>query len=226
MQAFVQAYGFVPRGEAKIDYAFYLGNSPNINDNPGGSVSDIADEGSGQTGVDTTTTFLVGGRLGLRFRDIKFGLSATHDFTNLFQTASDTIGYTPAELEEVRRVRMGVDLSAHFGDYDFESEYIRVRYDDDLPDLLIRLEFYYATVGYQFTEDLYGFASYWAEEDELTPLGKGIIKVPNVGLRYDLIDGIALKAAYARGSQKLESESGVVEKHEFDFYTVAVSAMF
>ena len=225
-RAFVQAYGFLPRGEVKLDYAVYLGNSPNINDNSGGSVSNIDDEENNQTGIDTTTTFLVGGRIGLRHRDIKFGLSATHDFTNLFQTGADTLGYTPAELEEVRRVRMGADLSAHIGDWDFESEYIRVRYDDDLPDLLIRLEFYYATVGYQLTEDLYGFVSYWDEEEELTALGKGEIDVSSVGLRYDLIDGIALKAGYARGGQKRVSESGVVEKHDFDFYSAAISAMF
>ena len=39
-RAFVQAYGFMPRGEVKIDYALYLGNSPNINGDAGGTCID------------------------------------------------------------------------------------------------------------------------------------------------------------------------------------------
>ena len=225
-RAFVQAYGFVPRDEIKVDYAVYLGNSPNVTDDAGGSPNDFDDTDQNQTGVDTTTTVLIGGRLGLRFRDIKFGVSATHDFTNVFQTGADTLGHTPAELEEVRRVRLGVDLSAHFGDYDFESEYIRVRYDDDIPDFLIRLEFYYATVGRQWTENLFVFASYWIEEEELTPLGKGRVEIPYVGLRYDLTDGIALKAGFVIGNHRNETPSGEIEKGDFEIYSAAISAMF
>jgi len=216
-RAFVQVYGVVPKGEFKIDYAVYLGNSPNINDNAGGDA--FADGDSNQTGIDTTTTLLVGGRLGLRHHDIKFGVSATHDFTNLFQTGADVLGQTPAELEEVRRIRLGTDLSAHVGDYHLESEYIRVRYDDDIPDFLVRLEFYYATLGYQWTEQLHTFVSYWIEEEKLSPLGEFRIKVRNIGMRYDVTDGIALKAGYARGNQRNEGVSGETTRGHFDFYT-------
>ena len=34
VQGFAQVYGFLPTGEAKVDYAVYLGNSPNINNHP------------------------------------------------------------------------------------------------------------------------------------------------------------------------------------------------
>ena len=225
-RAFVQAYGYVPKGDVKIDYAVYLGNSPNINDDAGGDPTAIDEEGSNQTGIDTTTTFLVGGRLGLRFRDIKFGVSATHDYTNLLQTGADVLGHAAADFEELRRVRLGTDLSAHIGDFSFESEYIRVRYDDDIPDFLIRLEFYYVTVGYQWTEELSSYASYWLEEEELTGVGKGTIKIPNAGIRYDLTDGIALKAGYARGDSKDVSSSGEAVKGDLNFYTAAISAVF
>ena len=62
-RAFIQAYGFLPSTEAKLDYAIYLGNSPNINDR----------EFFGPTGVDTTDTFLVGGRVGFRYKELKLG---------------------------------------------------------------------------------------------------------------------------------------------------------
>jgi len=54
VQGYTQIYGFVSAGEAKIDYAVYLGNTPNINNQPS----------IGQTGVDTTTSILIGGRVG------------------------------------------------------------------------------------------------------------------------------------------------------------------
>ncbi len=224
-RAFVQAYGSVPKGEVKIDYAAYLGNSPNINDN-----ADITgvfdDDENSQSGVDTTATLLIGGRLGLRYRDLKFGVSATHDYTNLFQTGAEALGHNPADFKEVRRIRLGTDLSGHFGDYHFESEYIRVRYDDDIPDFLIRLEFYYLTFGYQWTEEFSSYVSYWVEEDELTTLGKGRIEVPNAGLRYDLTDGIALKVGYAVGRSRETPPTEGTTKSDLNFYTAAISAVF
>ncbi|MDP6037792.1 MAG: hypothetical protein QGG64_04520, partial [Candidatus Latescibacteria bacterium] len=45
-RAFVQAYGFLPHNNFKLDYALYIGNSPNIND--------LKD--NGQTGIDTTAS--------------------------------------------------------------------------------------------------------------------------------------------------------------------------
>jgi hypothetical protein len=96
-RAFVQAYGFLPAGETKFDYAVYLGNSPNINTEPT----------RGQTGVDTTTAFLVGGRLGIRYGELKLGLSATYDKTNGLADLADTLHRRPAELQELPFTRLG-----------------------------------------------------------------------------------------------------------------------
>ena len=222
-RGFVQGYGSVPKGDIKIDYALHLGNSPNVNDNSG--ITGAFDDQTSQTGLDTTATFLIGTRLGLRYQNVKFGVSATHDYTNLFQTGAELLGHDPATFKEVRRIRLGTDLSGHIGDYHFESEYIRVRYDDDIPDFLIRLEFYYVTLDYQWTDEFSSCASYWVEEEELTTLGKGKIEVPNAGLRYDLTDGIALKAGYARGRQRETAPSGEVHKSDLNFYTAAISAV-
>jgi len=66
-RAFLQTYGFVTVGATKLDYALFLGNGPNINSDPN----------HGQTGVDTTDSFFVGGRIGIRIGEWKAGLSAT-----------------------------------------------------------------------------------------------------------------------------------------------------
>ena len=241
-RAFVQGYGFIPRGAAKLDYAIYLGNSPNINDVPHEQ----------QTGVDTTGTVLIGGRLGVRHQarrgDIKLGVSLTHDHINGLQDEASRIGYSPADLEEVRRIRLGLDFSAHFDDFSLESETIRVKYDDDIPEFHASLRFHYVTLGYQPTEDLTTYVSYWYEKERLSTRGRGRLKVPNIGAAYNLNDRVTVKVQFAPvdiksttfpSEQETEVadsdapvaevftvEAGEAEREEFNFFTIAISAIF
>jgi hypothetical protein len=143
-RAFVQAYGFFPAGETKFDYAAYLGNSPNINEDPQ----------RGQTGVDTTTAFLVGGRLGIRYRELKLGISATHEKTNGFIELAPLLGRQQADLQELPLTRLGGDLSYNLAKISFESEFIHVDVETGIPELELALKFYYATLGYRFTNAL------------------------------------------------------------------------
>ena len=85
-RAFAQAYGFIPVGEAKFDYAVYVGNSPNI------ASSDSIYKG--QTGLDTTNTILLGGRIGLRYHDFKLGLSITRDNDKQLESTGVVLGGT------------------------------------------------------------------------------------------------------------------------------------
>ena len=62
-RAFAQAYGHFTRGRLKLDYAVYVGNGPNLNDDP-----DV-----GQTGVDTT--------------EWRASPDAAHAFTSSYQQA-------------------------------------------------------------------------------------------------------------------------------------------
>ena len=66
-RAFVQAHGFFPAGNTKFDYAAYLGNSPSVNNDPY----------HGPTGLDTSRTFLLGSRVGIRHKFFKAGISTT-----------------------------------------------------------------------------------------------------------------------------------------------------
>ena len=156
-RAYAQAYGYLPWRDAKLDYAVFLGNSPNINSDPDG----------GQTGADTTDTFLIGGRLGLRYDNVKLGFSTARDHVNS-EPVTLVPGEAPFAFEEVTRTRFGADLSFDVGDFTFESEFISVSYDDDNPAIRLDKEFYYATIGYRPREELLVYASYWLAREDFT----------------------------------------------------------
>ena len=215
-RAFVSAYGFFPRGSSKWDYAVYLGNSPNIADNPAVD----------QTGSDTTATFLIGTRIGLRRGNTKVGISLTRDRTSRLQPAAEELGFSASDLEEVRRLRIGGDFSAHLGDVAIEAEGIAVRFDHDVTGFESRLNFYYATVSYRFTEPLLAFVSYWYADTELSGSGTEELSIPNVGAAYHLSDRIVLKAQVAQAEITDVDEQHVRVSQDLDFYSVAVSAFF
>lgn len=227
-RAFVQAYGFLPAGEAKFDYAVYLGNSPNIN----------ADPKNGQTGVDTTTAFLVGGRLGIRYRELKLGLSATYEKSNGFVDLADTLGRRPEELQERPVTRVGGDLSYNLANFSFESEFIKVAVNAGIPEVDLALNFFYATLGYRFTNELYGYGSYWFTNAQITVLIPGDEKmedediiVSTAGISYDLNDRIRLKGQFARvydndKKQAVAKRFFENRQDKFSIGSVAVSIFF
>ncbi len=155
-RAYIQAYGYFPKGIAKIDYAIYLGNSPNINSNPE----------FGQTGVDTTASFLVGSRIGLRAGELGVGVSATYDRYDFPNEINSLIGDDKEKFLQVPRVRIGGDFRYTLRDFSLESEFIRVNYDENDSDLSVDLRFYYATLFYEPTSMLKLFASYWYVKEE------------------------------------------------------------
>ncbi|MBT5872596.1 MAG: hypothetical protein HOH43_04180 [Candidatus Latescibacteria bacterium] len=158
--AFVQAYGFLSAGATKLDYAVYLGNSPNINGSPG----------LGPTGVDTSATVMVGGRVGLRHKELKLGISGTFDKTNILQGLQSfaSVGGGKDRFREINRYRLGGDLSYHISGLSLESEFIVLRYDDGVSGVSIDGEFIYGTLGYSLKDMWYLYGGYWfLEEDDL-----------------------------------------------------------
>ncbi len=224
-RAFAQVNGSLPVGKARLDYAVYLGNSPNINS----QFDNQQTGGTQQTGVDTTTTVLVGGRAGLRIGEMELGVSATRESVNFFRGLAELPeGGTPLlegipadRFNGVPRTRLGVDLSVHPGKFSFEGELIAVRYGVDPPPELMRFPagrepridfdrlFYYGTLGYEVAEHLFVYGSYWYTEQafllqtsDRTARDDRDIEVFTVGVRYSLLqaedglDQITLKAQY------------------------------
>jgi len=212
-RAFIQVYGYIPWDEAKIDHAFFIGNSPNINTDPA----------RGQTGIDSSDTFLLGGRLGLRYSNLKAGVSVTFDKQD-FSYVADSLNFPPARLSSLPRIRLGGDFSFNAGRFSFEAEAIRVMYDDDHPGLNLDKRFYYGTLGYSLSEKLFIYGSYWATSEEFLPFGDRDFNVETAGIAYALFDGLVFKAQYARAD--ISSTRPRREELNIDFYGLAFSVVF
>lgn len=238
-RAFLQLYGFMPIGKyKKFDYAVYLGNSPNINNF----------STRGQTGVDTTNTFLIGGRVGLRVGDLKMGVSGTVDKTNLFTVINNYFSIPIASFEKRDRFRFGADLSFQNDMLMFEAEYIDVSYDEYSSDglnanVIDRLEgfeldlgFYYATLGFYVKEPLLIYGTYWRSrsiEPYFVNVQRGFVdereklNVPGFGFSYQLSDRVRLKAQYARVKVNVDIGDDLFQiRRNSDYFSAAASVFF
>jgi len=226
--AYIQAYGFIPSHEWKFDYALYAGNTANIS-----SLNELGH--AGRSGTDTTSSIMVGTRIGLRYNELKFGISATRDIINYFSGFYDTLltNVSVDKFKEVPRIRVGADLSYNYGDFSFESEFIHVSYGFDVPNFKFDKHFYYATLGYYISDPLFVYASYWVTEEYYPPYTihdntkseELEITVPNFGLAYNLTDKIKTKFHYAyvgvhSGDQELYQD------RFFHFISTAISVFF
>jgi hypothetical protein len=130
---------------------------------------------------------------------------------------------------------LGGDLSCATRDWSLEAELIDVSYDDDTPGISEDKRFYYGTLGYQATERLLLYGSYWVTT------GHGVeqivaqqvssvqqrVEVPTMGVSYQLRESIMLKAQYAPVNIDLEVPSmGLAETIEFRHLSTAISVVF
>ena len=212
-QAFAQAHGFIPAGKLKFDYAVFAGNSPNINNDPR----------RGQTGVDTTKFFLAGGRFGIRTRNLKLGISSTFEQVDFYHVAT-FLRYDPSQFDNVPRLRLGGDFSLMAGKWHWESEYIRVTYDDDHPVLNFDKEFYYGTLGHEWSERLFFYTGYWVTRENALPVRDMDLLALTAGAAYNLNETISAKAQYGR--VLFETSAPVAMEGKSNYYFAAISVVF
>jgi hypothetical protein len=122
-QAFLQVNGTLPTGDLRFDYAAFVGNSESSYAAPDPIGSVVA-------GTDTTTSKLVGGRLGLRWRSAKVGVSGTYDQRQLDNLVLNGTAL-PLGLGDVQRMRLGADASFERGMLFGEAEAILALYGLD-----------------------------------------------------------------------------------------------
>lgn len=192
-RAYLQVYGFLPAGAAKLDYAVYLGNSANVARRSEGRVS----------GRDTTLYLLVGGRAGVRYGELQAGISATLDRVNTLARLEPLMGQSEGSLAGVRRVRAGADLAYVWGRVALEAEGLRVRYAESREALTIERDFAYGNLGVHASEKLFAYAGYWYVLEQirgpnaLNPSGRyterSRLSGPTAGLSYTLSGRIAFK---------------------------------
>jgi len=229
-RAFAQVFGTLPTRPLRLDYALFVGNSPNVRSN----------DDLGQSGVDTTNTVMLGGRVGLRVQALKVGISATHETVNQFQFLADFTPIPRAALTGIPRIRLGVDLRYSLGPVTFEGEYIRVDYDEDIAALNINKSFYYGTLRWLFKDRLTLYATYWVTREHRnrplpgtqqnrTPMAVPAFvaenKVPSFGVAYDLRDRVVLKAQYTRINRSTDNPNAPTGPG-FNIYSLAVSVFF
>ncbi len=225
-RAFVEVYGILPARGVKFDYAVFFGNSPNIStlDDPG------------QSGVDTTATFLIGGRFGIRYKELKVGVSSTLDKVNGFQDFASRFPAEFSDLEEIPRLRLGADLSYTFGPLWFQGEYIRLQYDEGTQLFRLDKEFLYATLGWRITEKLQVYGGFWLTRvhdnrlfgaDPVVEIEEFVdtTKSPTVGTAYHLNDRIVFKGQFVH-FDRLRNNPRVPPNPGFEIYTLAVSVSF
>ena len=217
-RAYAQVYGFYPFFEDfKLDYAVYMGNSPNI--------STWGD--AGNSGQDTTDTFLSGGRIGIRYSGLKAGFSYTSDQVLNFASEISDIDPPSRELLKrkfIHRERIGFDFYYEIGDWNLAAEYIDVLYDDDNVIFDLDKRFYYGTIGYEINDELFSYFSYWFVKEKFEPFGWFNFKVLTPGLAYNINEIITLKVQYARILFK--SAGALNPNADFSYYTAAVSVYF
>lgn len=178
-RAYGQVYGSVSMSGGWFDYAAFVGNSESEYINDQATLT-------GQTGIDTTDFVTLGARMGMRLGKIKFGISGTLDRDN----------QTEVGLGDVKRTRIGTDLSLSLAGFTFEGEYIHVGHSVDSPNISLDKQFYYGTLGYDFTEHLFGYVTYNYIEDDFTPQARDGIDAYYVGAGIRPIDSVVIKAQF------------------------------
>lgn len=227
-QAFAQVFGWFPVNNVKIDYAAYLGNTELVN-----SSFNVGREGRpiGQTGVDTTTSVMVGGRAGIRYGELKAGISVTSDRSAVFEGASEVTGLAPQRYRSIPRRRLGADVSYYLQGFFVEAEWIHV-YFDEPSEIDLDLAFYYFTVGYRLTERLVAYAGYWTSEERarIFRTRESLnVRTPTIGVAYTIEDQITLKLQY--GHVDVDEDATLPSgdftgTNTFDHFSVAVSVAF
>lgn len=210
-RAYFQMYGDLPVSPNWVfDYAVFIGNAEADfhNNDPRLQI---------QTGIDTTTIFLVGSRLGLKASNFKAGVSVTLDKDNLARHG----------LGEVRRTRIGGDLSFTVARVSFEGEMILVKHGE-VEGVNLDKNFFYGTIGYDITDRVFGYLTYSRMQDNLSPtIEDGLISI-SPGIAFRFIETVLFKAQYVKvlndGSVPASGGNPVPFDLEFNIDVIALGA--
>jgi len=247
-RAYAQIYGSIPSKGLKIDYAGYFGNNSNIRTSQ--QVRTAVRNNGLQSGVDTTNGFMVGTRLGIRYKGVKAGFSTTRENYNYFAGVENFLNAPASRYAYIPLVRLGGDLSYNWKDFTFEGEYINTRFTREIaPGLKVEAEFLYTTLGYYVNDYLllYGSLSQLKSDDfgvkvdsVITPSdtvysGYNIhtyVKLPTLGFSYTFNDRLTFKGQVLLAdinetrSQPTNPAFVFRSARDIDRYALAVSVFF
>lgn len=219
--AYVQLTGDAPlTNRFLLDFAAYIGNSePSYASTvrPGDGALDKPESATIYRGENLTTKLMFGGRVGVTSLrgDFKFGVSGTIDHDDRNEISQGSIakfaGIVLPAFGDVRRYRLGLDLSFNLSRFDFESEYIGVFHDHseihETPqyrNVNLNKHFYYGLLTYNINEQYYLFSGYNEFQDTSfnflipnSPDAAGV-KYISAGGGVKLADGVVFKGQFSR----------------------------
>ena len=223
-RAFMQVDGFLPIGNAKLDYAVFLGNSDDVN----------GDREAGQTGVDTTMSLMRGGRVGVRLGELKLGVSTTYERVNFFAGLAEILNEPRSKFSGLPRWRIGFDGMFRYKSILAQAEYIDVLYDEGTELIEADKRFVYGTLGWYPRESLFVYGSYWQTDEYDNVAAPGIdniekfiitVGVYTAGVAYNISEQLTLKAQYAIAD--IGDDSALFElRQDINVYALAFSVMF
>lgn len=207
-KALLHLNGSIPIKNLILKYAAYAGNPPNsFILSPTNSIISPSYAAYGQSGV---TYLPFGGRVGFSYETMRTGVSMSTDKENqrYFVTSSD--GQT-ANLGDLNRHKIGADLQASFGNWSLSAEYMVTQTtvpkiaQDSIdtwnvadPNAIgkgFQKKFYYVTLQYDVTEELYMYGMYDYLNDDHNPFFFGLDGYYgyHIGAGYRLNEAVVLK---------------------------------
>ena len=119
--------------------------------------------------------------------ELRLGVSATFDKKNMQSTLK----------EDVSRTRLAVDLGYTLFNFFFDAEYISVKLDSKNTTRDLNKEFYYGTLGYNFSDQVFAYGSYSHVKDNADDVFSAGMTGLIAGVGYKPIDSVVLKAGYS-----------------------------
>ena len=222
-QAFFEIDGVLTASSARIDYALYVGNEDEF------LSTEYQLDSSIPIGADTTTTKLFGGRVGIRYNELKAGVSTTYDHSN-----QEELG-----IPSVPRYRLGLDLSFSIQQTFFESEAIWVLHglSESQRDVLVvntrnnplltsDLDkfFFYGMAGYRISDQLSVYGAYNFLRDQSFIFWSDGFYAYMGGLVYKPVDAIVFKAQYIYAN--LTNDGPIILNYTGNFLFGGLSVLF
>jgi hypothetical protein len=218
-RAFLQLAGNFPLSVLTMDYSVFAGHAEKsyINSKVSAGM---------ETATDSVNFKTFGGRIGLTFGPAWFGVSGSLDKDNQMATLK----------ENVDRTRFGLDIGvSNFHGFFFDGEYVGVFLNPKNTTKDINKIFWYGTVGFNFTDQLYvyGMASF-LKDNQSDNLKDGM-RGYNYGGGYKPIESIVVKVEYATYSAHstfplaMAPTQPSMTTHwsmDVDIFQVAVSILF
>jgi hypothetical protein len=241
-KALIQVYGIVPIDAVNIEYAVFAGNPPNSFIS---SPSNNLLPGYVAYGESAVAYASYGGRIGIKTGGLRAGVSVSFDTDNLENFVMDENG-DAATLGDLNRYRFGSDFDFKFNNFELSAEYLIVKtvtpasVQDSL-NLWSLLDpyfignsfdkkFYYATLLYNFSDELFGYVMYDYLNDSVDPYYFGLDGYYgyHLGGGYYLTDNVIFKVQFTRNFARFNTGEDVIPIRNYseNNYTVGVSISF